>query len=341
MFEKKALKAFYTSQEEAVFYFDKSGLSEFFDRFVSALPRNVRILFPIKSFPNKEILALASKYFHGFDFTNLEEYSLARDFISSKHILWCSSNFSFDTNSIDHDGSLFSDNSYIFGDSRVNPSLRLMLPEVVKSSNFGFTKKEGLKLRVDFNAVHFHDSLYKPRDTWMEDVFKNLGEFQGVKHVNLGGGFYNYSFDEAIEKINEIALAWPSKTIFFEPGRWLVSSFGVLFGRVLDVKESNGAIRVVSTLSRECHLKWMEENLKIRFHKFKSSEKHNLDNADTTYQYRLVGPTCSESDLIGEFKLAAPPPSPGDFISLFGINGYCTAWNRSFNGFGKAKVVIF
>ncbi len=340
MFEKKALKAFYTSSCEAALYFDLEGLEKFFSDLSNSLPENVHFLFPIKSFPDKRILELAAKHFKGFDFSNVVEYELVKEFLNRDHVLWCSSIFPFDSAQVDHKGVIFSDNSYIFNDSKVLHSVRVSIDDVARDSNFGVEVSKLSRLKQEYDAIHFHDSLRKERETWINDVAVYLNKFSDFKFVNLGGGFFDYSREELLKKVNELADKFPEKKLYFEPGRWLVYRYGLAFGRILDITDTSKFVRVVSTLSKECHLRWMEERFKVRFHNFTDTEKSTSELEKKSRRYRLIGPTCTEIDHLGEFELGMNPPSRGDIISLSGINGYCVAWNRSFNGVPEAKVIF-
>ena len=54
----------------------------------------------------------------------------------------------------------------------------------------------------------------------------------------------------------------------------------------------------------------------------------------------VVGPTCYEEDVLGEWTMAPGRLAAGDRIVLRHVTGYAVAWNTSFGGVPAADVVI-
>jgi diaminopimelate decarboxylase len=86
---------------------------------------------------------------------------------------------------------------------------------------------------------------------------------------------------------------------------------------------------VLSTveLSRACHLRWSQPELVAP-----------PPRADARRKVMLVGPTCYEEDVIGEWIVE--PAHVATRVVLRNITGYAVAWNTGFGGIAPADVVL-
>ena len=93
------------------------------------------------------------------------------------------------------------------------------------------------------------------------------------------------------------------------------------FARGLDDRE----LRVVD-LSRICHLRWSQVEL------VGAAPKSGREVV-------LVGPTCFEDDVIGEW-LVDDDLAVGTRVIVRHVTGYAVAWNISFHGVPPAEVLV-
>jgi diaminopimelate decarboxylase len=151
--------------------------------------------------------------------------------------------------------------------------------------------------------------------------------------INLGGGLSNYTSAEVRKLFKQARNIFRNTPhIFFEPGRLFHNNSGYACGKILSSKPGTRPI-LTTNLSKECHLKWSNQNL--LFLEF----SHSASSVLTTFD--VVGPTCYEKDIIGTFRTRIPAPDKKAAygrIIFSGINGYSVAWNTSFNGIPKALV---
>ena len=82
----------------------------------------------------------------------------------------------------------------------------------------------------------------------------------------------------------------------------------------------------VVELSRVCHLRWSQPELVVP-----------PPRAEARRKLVVVGPTCYEEDVIGEWIV--DPAHVSDRIILRNITGYACAWNTGFAGIAPATVI--
>jgi diaminopimelate decarboxylase len=148
----------------------------------------------------------------------------------------------------------------------------------------------------------------------------------GPAFINLGGAWHGIA--DIATAFAEIRAALPrSIELLVEPGRLYTRGAGFATGRVLASRDAGDRVLRITELSRICHLRWSQVELVARAPRPGEGRK-----------LQLVGPTCYEDDVIGEWIVE--PDQVADRIVLGNVSGYALAWNTSFGGVPAADVVI-
>lgn len=142
--------------------------------------------------------------------------------------------------------------------------------------------------------------------------------------VNLGGAWHGILDHRAA--FAEIRAAFPSIEIFVEPGRAYAAGAGFASGAVLSTRDVGDRVVSVVELSRVCHLRWSQPELVTP-----------PPRAEARDKVVLLGPTCYEEDVIGEWIVERAHVA--ERVVLRNVTGYALAWNTSFAGVPAATVV--
>lgn len=142
--------------------------------------------------------------------------------------------------------------------------------------------------------------------------------------VNLGGAWHGILDHRAA--FAEIRAAFPSLEIFVEPGRAYAAGAGFATGAVLSTRDVGDRVVSVVELSRVCHLRWSQPELVAP-----------PPRADARDKIVLLGPTCYEEDILGEWIVERAHVA--ERVVLQNVTGYALAWNTSFAGVPAASVV--
>ncbi len=146
--------------------------------------------------------------------------------------------------------------------------------------------------------------------------------------VDLGGAWHGVADLDAA--LREVRAELPAGIeLIIEPGRALTTDAGFAIGRVLVARELDDRPLRVLDLSRICHLRWSPVELVAQ-------APHPGEGRRTL----VVGPTCFEEDVIGEWTVGPETLAEGARVVLRGISGYAVAWNTGFAGVPAADVVI-
>lgn len=144
--------------------------------------------------------------------------------------------------------------------------------------------------------------------------------------IDLGGAWHGIG--DLGAAFAEIRAALPrSIEVLVEPGRLYSHEAGFATGRVLSSRDTGDRILRVIDLSRICHLRWSQVELVARAPRPAEGRK-----------VQLVGPTCYEDDVIGEWIVE--PDQVSERVVLRNVTGYALAWNTSFGGVPAADVVM-
>jgi len=148
------------------------------------------------------------------------------------------------------------------------------------------------------------------------------------RFLNLGGAWHGIA--DLAGALAELRAAVPASIeLIIEPGRRVTEEAGFACGRVVLARElADRPLRVID-LSRICHLRWSQVEL-----------VGTAPRAGEGRGVLVVGPTCYEEDVIGEWTVAPGRLVAGDRIVLRHVTGYAVAWNTSFGGVPAADVVI-
>jgi diaminopimelate decarboxylase len=147
------------------------------------------------------------------------------------------------------------------------------------------------------------------------------------RFLDLGGAWH--AIADLRDAFAKIRTALPGIEILVEPGRAIAREAGFATGRVVAARELvDRSLRVVD-LSRNCHLRWSQVELV-------GTAPHPGTGRDTL----VVGPTCYEDDVLGEWTVAPAMLDEGARVVLRGVTGYAVAWNTSFGGVPAAEVVL-
>jgi len=339
---KKILKKFLFENKQIELYYNIALIEENFLFLSNLESKHVKFIFPVKSFPHKNVLELASKYLSGFDLSNEQEYNLVK--IYDNKLLWNSSPFAlanFKNNSIYHDfNSMF--DYHKFKDLFKNYALRINTDLINHQKSH--QSRFGVKLdkHYDAKALHYHSGTEANSTSTYKAMIKEVMDYcekfnVELDYVNLGGGFTHLTREdikELVEHINELELNF---TCIFEPGRWISNFCGFALGRVKNFTHNEKAA-LITNLSHECHLKWVNQALKIGF----SPSLNRQHRLNVTKEFYLTGPTCYEGDIISKISFKEQPDIYyDDVVYLLNISGYSMAWNTSFNGIDKIEIEFF
>ena len=143
--------------------------------------------------------------------------------------------------------------------------------------------------------------------------------------IDLGGAWHGIV--DVGAAFAEIRAALGGIEILVEPGRLFARDAGFAVGRVLASREVGDRVLSIVQLSRVCHLRWSQVELVAR-----------APHPGAGRKVQLVGPTCYEEDVIGEWIVE--PAQLGERVVLKNVSGYALAWNTSFGGVPAADVVL-
>ncbi len=340
-FRNRALKHFFVAQTRSSYYFHLAEIAENARALNALADEQVSFIFPVKSFPHPEILSLMAKTHGGFDVSNQHEFALIQDKLKPGDLVWSSSPVPWQPpagQSIVMDGASPKLNWPKF----VPRSLRVRLT----GKPDGFTSRFGYPLEKlvakdlaeqQITALHFHHGQEPHNREKFVQAIQLMSELarqvSQITHVNLGGGFASLSLPEIQYVVQLAREAFPKQKLIFEPGRWVCGDAGLLLGYVQQLVLDEKRLVAMTSLSRECHLRWQREFFSVSFYGMGAGE------ALEAQRVLVVGLTCSESDRIADIHTDVKI-AEGDVIIVSGVSGYSLAWNHQFNGVPAANVVF-
>lgn len=146
--------------------------------------------------------------------------------------------------------------------------------------------------------------------------------------IDLGGAWHGVA--DVTRALADVRAAVPSEIeVIVEPGRLFADEAGFACGRVVVTRELADRRLCVVDLSRLCHLRWSQVEL-----------VGAAPHAGTGVGVLVVGPTCSEEDVLGEWTVRPDMLGRGDRVVFRYVSGYAVAWNVGFGGVSPADVVI-
>jgi diaminopimelate decarboxylase len=199
-------------------------------------------------------------------------------------------------------------------------------PEIVFTEPTLLTSRFGCDTFPETNTFtrgyHFHlgrtiDHSNNPHQI----CFDALPETQ---YIDVGGSWHRV--DDLNNYMKTLVQKRPNTKLIFELGRIMSINSISLETVITKIKYSNNIVNIYSSGSNECHAKWAD------------SLTTNLPKG--TALTKISGSTCYEKDVfcINSFDLSNV--KEGQTLCFSGLNGYCIAWNTSFNGVPKADIII-
>jgi diaminopimelate decarboxylase len=145
---------------------------------------------------------------------------------------------------------------------------------------------------------------------------------------DLGGSWQGIT--DLAAAFAEVRAAVPTDIeLLVEPGRLYARDAGFACGPVLAARDlGDRELRVVG-LSRICHLRWSHVEL-----------VHRAPHPGRGRNVLVVGPTCFEDDVVGEWTCDPADVAIGTRVVVRNVLGYAVAWNTGFGGVPPAEVVL-
>ena len=211
---------------------------------------------------------------------------------------------------------------------RVNPGLRVSTHDHLATGNaeskFGVriedipeavTRAEKLGLEVAGLHMHIGSHIENPEDyTEALERVSGLAAQIGPREIfDMGGGFGLHFNLEPLAKLgSQAALRFQAKELWFEPGRFLVASSGVLVVRVLEVKQTARKFAAIDAGMSEL----IRPMLYGAVHPVTSlAEPRELETVD------LAGPACESGDVMAR-DVSLPKPQIGDLLAIGTAGAY-------------------
>jgi carboxynorspermidine decarboxylase len=144
--------------------------------------------------------------------------------------------------------------------------------------------------------------------------------------LNLGGAWHGIA--DLATAFSTLRARFPELELIVEPGRALVDDAGFACGRVVLARSLDDRELRVVDVSRICHLRWSQIEL-----------VGIAPRAGHGVKQLLVGPTCFEDDVLGEW-ITEDPLAIGTRIVFRHVTGYAVAWNLGFHGVPPADVLV-
>ena len=356
LFRKKILFLVLQKPNQTYLVFEKEKILNQLGILKTNKPANVKILFPIKSFPTNQMVQFLNPLVDGFEISNLNEYILLQGVTPHREIFLTNcfnyENLLIDPSVIVNIGSL-EQLKILKGNFSNKISLRIQPPDSLeqgKLSRFGLNDQELEHILLDqkilekVEYLHFHLGFEK---TKLEDIKTSLlkmldiqkKHFPNVHTFNLGGGITKLS-PQDVQSLYK-TLAKYNFQFLLEPGRFLFEHAGHAIGKVTAVKERQDQILIEVNLSKECHLKWSSPKNISLMNLENNEDNHEEQLSDQSKPLRIFGSTCFEGDHILDSLLTQRSPiRPGTFLLFDNVSGYSVAWNHEFNGIPKAEVIL-
>lgn len=188
------------------------------------------------------------------------------------------------------------------------------------------------------HGLHFHthcESLdFTPLHKTVERIEQALpGALRQVRWLNLGGG---YLLDDGVDTTPLVALVDDLKnryrdlTVYFEPGKALVSEAGSLVATVMDLfKHGDTLIAVLDT----------SVNHQPELFEYQRTPRVLEATATGVHEYLLAGGTCLAGDLFGRHRFAEPLQI-GSRVTFRGVGAYALAKAHRFNGCNLPSIYL-
>lgn len=328
-----------------------------------------RFLMAAKAFRAPAVYELAARHLAGFDVSNAAEYAELPASLEGRHVSLTDPAFAGDEvpglttkgNSLcvvldtpgqrerlEAVGTEVAFSIRLASTSFAPPGTRAgPLPDGASRFGIAATQRDALRAmtrcsRHRFAGFHLHHGYGgNVADNYLEmasgcmALVRELGV--EISALDLGGGLHRVPEAELPDLLGGLREIVPrSIELFFEPGEVLARGAGFAIARVESVKERTDGYVYTLDLSAPWHLHWSKPVL--------LQDERDPGEAAREVSAWMFGPTCSEHDFLGEFKVPAPrergPFAPGDLVTFGSISSYSVSCNRSFNGIPPARLVL-
>lgn len=300
-------------------------------------------LFPVKALPVTTALKSLGTTCHGFEVSNLREFSLLTTVLHPGHKISLNNFPPADVSSLPpvvtperiwfNAASLKELKEGINLKRRFGIHLGIRLNASVfgvEFSRFGISEDDLRTLpspdRNIIDSFHVHWGMGKGERelfSYIRKLDEISSDFPSVKQFNMGGGWSLESFSEELVK----------RPLTFENGRSVTGPFGYAFTRIENLRWSSGRLIIESPLSPLAHLRWPSSEISCSIIPLASDRQTTgVDSLN------LVGPTCFENDLLTLRLEKNIRIGIGDLLVIHPVSGYSVALNHSFNGIPAAKV---
>ncbi|MCF6264833.1 MAG: bifunctional aspartate kinase/diaminopimelate decarboxylase [Xanthomonadales bacterium] len=212
-----------------------------------------------------------------------------------------------------------------------------------RQSKFGIAGAEMERLRelcrqheVNVFALHSHvgSGIHDPH-TWLRTaqyLHKQAQTFPAVKALDLGGGFgveeqpgqATLDFKRLQNLLQKFKQEHPQYSLWAEPGRFLVSSAGVLLAQVTQIKTKDGKNFIGMAAGMNALIR---PSLYGAFHHIV-----NLSRLDEPAEIRadIVGPICETGDVLGHDRWL-PDSREGDILMVANAGAYAQVMASTYN----------
>ncbi len=187
------------------------------------------------------------------------------------------------------------------------------------------------------SGLHFHtlcEQDFLPLQRTWEALRPHIAAFfPGLKWLNFGGGHHitraDYQREELVALLRQVK-AETGCELYLEPGEAVALDAGILVGTILD-SHWNGMPVAITDISATCH---MPDVIEAPYRPAMLGELPRRDDIIDESEggaVRLGGPSCLAGDVIGDYRLPAPP-EPGQRIAFLDQAHYSMVKTTTFNG---------
>ncbi len=187
------------------------------------------------------------------------------------------------------------------------------------------------------SGLHFHslcEQDFAPLQRTWEALRPQIAAFlPDLKWLNFGGGHHitraDYQREELVAFLRQVKEE-TSCELYLEPGEAVALDAGLLVGTILD-SHWNGMPVAITDISATCH---MPDVLEAPYRPAMLGELPRRDDIFDESEggaVRLGGPSCLAGDVIGDYRLPAPP-EPGQRIAFLDQAHYSMVKTTTFNG---------
>ena len=327
--------------------FDRARLVANMHAFVAS---GATVLFAAKSFPHPEVWQLAAATCAGFDVASVGELAAlpATSLVSvadptgragdvaraARVIVSCESAAQVARAPANAEIAIRLSSSYGHRDPAVGAVLD---GNGHRRSRFGVETEDELRAIADAARgrrlglhVHHGPVTAGSGERFASTVRDALARAAGLEiaFLDVGGAWHGVA--DVGAAIATVRAAVPASIeLIVEPGRAIAREAGFAVGRVVAARELADRMLRIVDLSRLGHLRWSPIEL-----------VGAAPHAGTGRNVLVVGPTCSEDDVVGEWTITPALLAVGERFIVRGVTGYAVAWNTPFGGVPAADIRI-